>query len=222
MPPRKGHGAAGGLAGWLRATPHSRAPRAHCTAPRLVCRLERLLHGSYAPAPHPLLPPPTPPPPADVVGFTATQKDAELFAALGKAPSAAAYPNVARFYSHIASFSPAALAKLPAGFGSAAAAAAPAAAKPAAPAAAEEDVDLFGDDSGDAAAKISANAAAAAAAKVGGGGGGGGGSKRRGEATERGGVTGRCDGTITEGSGLARLPHHTTPQHNSPTPTPGR
>jgi len=106
----------------------------------------------------------SPSPPPDVVGFSPSQKDVELFTALGNAPDAAKYPNVARFYSHIASFSAAAKAAFPAGFGSAAAAPAkPAAAKPAAPVAEEEDVDLFGEDGGDAAAKVSA---AAAASKV--------------------------------------------------------
>ena len=101
-------------------------------------------------------------PVADVIGFSATKKDVELFEAIGKAPDAAKYPNVARFYSHIASFSADQKAKLPAAFGAAGAAApasAPAKAAAPAPAAAEEeDIDLFGDDSDAAAAKVSAAA----------------------------------------------------------------
>jgi elongation factor 1-beta len=95
-----------------------------------------------------------------VVGFTATQKDVELFNAIGKGPDAGKYPNVARYFSHIASLSADAKAKLPAGFGAgaAAAAAAPAAAAAKPAAAEEEDVDLFGDDADAAAAKVAAAA----------------------------------------------------------------
>lgn len=107
-----------------------------------------------------------------VVGFSATQTDVELFNALGKAPDAAKFPNVARFYNHIASFSADARKAFPAAFGAKAGAAAAKggkaaapAAKAAAPAPAEEDddaADLFGDDDDDAAAaKIAAKAAAA-------------------------------------------------------------
>lgn len=39
-----------------------------------------------------------------VVGFQPTQTDVALFNAIGKAPDASAYPNVARYFSHIASF----------------------------------------------------------------------------------------------------------------------
>lgn len=106
-----------------------------------------------------------------VVGFSATQADVELFNAIGKAPDAAKFPNLARFYNHIASFAADARAKWPAAFsgkaGAApakAAAAAPAKAA-AAPAKEEDDAEnLFGDDDDDAAAKIAAKAKAAAAA----------------------------------------------------------
>jgi len=98
-----------------------------------------------------------------VVGFSATQIDAQLLAALGKSPDSSKYPNVARFYSHISSFSADARAKFPAAFGGKSSAPAAASAKAAAPAPApaeeEEDVDLFGDDADAAAAKISASAA---------------------------------------------------------------
>ena len=67
-----------------------------------------------------------------VVGFRATAKDAELFTALGKAPDAKKFPNVARFYSHMSSYSAAALAALPAGFGGGAAPAKKEGGKPAA------------------------------------------------------------------------------------------
>jgi elongation factor 1-beta len=96
----------------------------------------------------------------------------QLFDAVAKAPDASAYPNVARFYSHIASFAADVRAQWPAAFGASggkgaakgaaapakAAAAPPKAAAPAPAAEEEDDADLFGDD-GDA-------AAAAAAAKV--------------------------------------------------------
>ena len=36
-----------------------------------------------------------------VVGFTASAVDVSLFTVLGKAPDAAKFPNVARFYNHI-------------------------------------------------------------------------------------------------------------------------
>jgi elongation factor 1-beta len=58
-----------------------------------------------------------------VVGFSASQTDVELFAALGKAPDAGKYANVARFYSHIASFSSETRKGFPAAFGGKAAAA---------------------------------------------------------------------------------------------------
>ena len=99
----------------------------------------------------------------------------ELFAAIGKAPDATAYPNVARFYSHIASFTAEQRAQWPAAFGAAAAPAAKAAvpakaaaAPPKAPAKEEEeeDADLFGDDGDAAAAAAAAKAKAAAAEKV--------------------------------------------------------
>ena len=99
-----------------------------------------------------------------VVGYKASATDAALFKALGKAPDAKKYANVARFYSHMASYAPAALEALPAAIGAgaagvgAAAAAAPKAAKE------EEEVDLFGDDGDAAAAKVKAAAAAPAPA----------------------------------------------------------
>jgi elongation factor 1-beta len=98
-----------------------------------------------------------------VVGYKATATDAALFAALGKAPDAKKYANVARFYSHMASYAPAALAALPAAIGGGAAGPAVAAAAPKA-AKEEEEVDLFGDDGDAAAAKVAAPVAAAPAA----------------------------------------------------------
>lgn len=108
-----------------------------------------------------------------VVGFHATQADVELFNALGKAPDASKYANLARFYAHIASFSAEARKAFPGAFSKGGASASAkggkdagkAAAKPAAaPAPAEEEddaADLFGDDDDDAAAKkIAAKAAA--------------------------------------------------------------
>jgi elongation factor 1-beta len=111
--------------------------------------------------------------------FAPTQTDLALHAALGSAPSAAQYPNVARYYSHISSFAGKSLPEgLPSSSGAAPAAAsgkgaaaapAAAAAKPAAktaakPAADDEEVDLFGDDGDAAAAKVAAPVAAAPAA----------------------------------------------------------
>ena len=102
-----------------------------------------------------------------VIGFSATQKDAELFTAIGKAPDAKAYPHVARYFNHIASFS----AEARAAFGSAGAsssAAAPAKGKAAAaaPKADNKDAeDLFGDDD-DAAAKAAASVTKAATAEA--------------------------------------------------------
>lgn len=119
----------------------------------------------------------------------------ELFTALGKAPDAGKYPNLARYYNHIASFSADARGKFPAAFtggaaapakaaggagagagaggkgGKAAAAAAPAPA----PAAADDDdaAGLFGDDDEAAAAKVTAAAKAAAKPAEAGAGGGG-------------------------------------------------
>lgn len=109
-----------------------------------------------------------------VVGYTPSASDAELYAALGKAPDAK-YVNVARFYSHVGSFTADARKAWASAFGGKVAAAPAAggagkgkkeekkAAPAAAPAAEEEDdaADLFGDDDDDAAAKkIAANAAA--------------------------------------------------------------
>jgi len=82
-----------------------------------------------------------------VVGFTPSAVDAALFKALGAEPSAAKFPNVARFYKHLASFSAEARAAFPAAIGGAAAGgAAPKGAAKAAPKDDEEEVDLFGDD----------------------------------------------------------------------------
>merc|ERR1719473_1108940 len=39
-----------------------------------------------------------------VFGLEPTTQDADLFALIGKAPDATAYPNVARYYAHIESF----------------------------------------------------------------------------------------------------------------------
>lgn len=84
--------------------------------------------------------------------FSPSASDVALFDALSKAPDAAKYPNVARFYNHIASFSADQRKKFGAVIGGAAAGkAAPAAAPAKAAAKDEDDVDLFGDD-GDAAA----------------------------------------------------------------------
>lgn len=106
--------------------------------------------------------------------FSPSATDAALFEALGKEPNAESYPNVARFFKHIASFSKDARGKWPAVLGGVsaqgtapAAASKPAAAaagpvkKAAAPAPADddEDVDLFGED-GDAAAKKASAAVA--------------------------------------------------------------
>jgi elongation factor 1-beta len=101
-----------------------------------------------------------------VVGFKASATDAALFNALGKAPDAKKYANVARFYAHLSSFTPAARDAFPAALGAGAAASGAAAPKAAAKAKGgdDEDVDLFGDDGEDAAAKVKATAAAAAAA----------------------------------------------------------
>jgi elongation factor 1-beta len=104
------------------------------------------------------------------LSFAPTQTDLALHAALGAAPSATQYPNVARYFSHISSFAGKAL---PAGLASSSGAAAPAAAaaagKPAGKAAAkatadDDEVDLFGDDGDAAAAKVSAAKAPAAEA----------------------------------------------------------
>ena len=83
----------------------------------------------------------------------------QLFTALGKAPDASKFANVARFYNHIASFSADARGKFPSAFGgkAAAPAAKPAAVAAPAPAAEEEDIDLFGDDADAAAAKVAAS-----------------------------------------------------------------
>ena len=105
-----------------------------------------------------------------VVGYTASATDAALFAALGKAPDAKKFANVARFYSHLASFTPEARAALPAhiGGGVAGGAVAPAAKAAGKPAEEEEEADLFGDDGDAAAAKVKAAAAAPVAAAGGG------------------------------------------------------
>ena len=106
-----------------------------------------------------------------VIGFSATQTDVQLFTSIGKAPDAAKYPNVARYYNHIASFSADARSKFAAGLGKGAAAApvkAAAAPAPTAPKAAEEeDIDLFGDDGDAAAAKVAAAAPKVILSRVG-------------------------------------------------------
>jgi elongation factor 1-beta len=129
--------------------------------------LARLLRRETRP---PSFTPPAPPTPPHLLppppSFTASAADAALFAALGSEPDSKKFPNVARFYKHLASLGADARKALPAVIGGAAAggAAPKAAAKPAAE---EEDVDLFGDDGDDAAAKVAAAkpAAPAAAAK---------------------------------------------------------
>jgi hypothetical protein len=169
---RRAHGEAHGLPSAASAA--TGAPGARAVAPitsgshvgasavltcRRACAPPRAHPHPAAPLPS-LIRPPAPLAPADVIGFAPSQKDVELFNAIGKAPDAAKFPNVARYYSHIASFSADAKAKWAAGFGGAAAAAAPAkaAAAPAKAAEEEEDVDLFGDDADAAAAKVSAAA----------------------------------------------------------------
>lgn len=91
--------------------------------------------------------------------FSPSSTDVALFDALAKAPDAAKYPNVARFYNHIASFSADQRKKFAAALGAAAGkagAAAPAPAK-----ADEDDVDLFGDDADAAAAAVKVDKPAA-------------------------------------------------------------
>jgi elongation factor 1-beta len=90
-----------------------------------------------------------------VVGFTASKTDAELFAALKSAPNAAKFPNVARYYSHIAALGDA-KTKLPAVIGGSAVGAAAPAAAAKQPAGEDEDVDLFGEDGDAAAASVQA------------------------------------------------------------------
>ena len=97
-----------------------------------------------------------------VVGFKPSATDSALFAALGKAPDAKKFPNVARYYSHIASFGS---ATFPAALGAGAAATGGAVKAASKPAAEDEDVDLFGDDGEEAAAKVKAAAPAPAAEK---------------------------------------------------------
>jgi elongation factor 1-beta len=105
--------------------------------------------------PDPSRPAPRPPP-----SFTPSATDASLFDALKTAPDAAKFPNVARFYKHLAALGADKRAALPKGAAAAAGAAAPAKA-----AAADEDdaEDLFGDD--DEAAEKAAKKAAAPPAK---------------------------------------------------------
>ncbi|CAB3403256.1 unnamed protein product [Caenorhabditis bovis] len=71
-------------------------------------------------------------------GFTYSGEDAKLFADLGKAPNASTYPNVARWYANIASYSEAERKAWPSAGGSAAPAAAD-----------DDDFDLFGSDEED-------------------------------------------------------------------------
>ncbi len=130
----------------LPSSPTAARPRAPLSCPTDSSTLIR----------HSLFPPPLSPPP---YSFAATTTDVALYNALGKAPDAKAYPNVFRYYQHIASV---AGKSLPAGVGAstgAASAAAPkasAAAPPKAAAAEEEDVDLFGEDGEEAAKKVAA------------------------------------------------------------------
>jgi len=113
-----------------------------------------------------------------VVGFQPTQTDVALFNAIGKAPDASAYPNVARYFSHIASFGDDVRGRWAAGVASsdaAPAAGAGAAAgtaakgkgkgkKPAADDSDSSDDDLdFGDSDEDSKGKAKAKAKAAAA-----------------------------------------------------------
>jgi len=137
------------------------ATRLARSARSLVARaLRARSHSNLPRAPHAC-------PPAPSRSFAPTQTDLALHAALGAAPSATQYPNVARYFSHISSFAGKAL---PAGLAASSGAAAPAAAKPAAAgkaaakaaAADDEEVDLFGDDGDAAAAKVSAGKAPAA------------------------------------------------------------
>ena len=125
-------------------------------APPLIART------SQAPAPRAHPPAPLFPLPRS---FTASAADAALFAAIGTEPDAKKFPNVARFFKHIASLSAEARAALPAAIGGAGAGGKPAAAaKPVAKAEEEDDGDLFGDDGDAVAAKKAAPAPAAAAA----------------------------------------------------------
>lgn len=83
--------------------------------------------------------------------FSPSATDVALFDALAKAPDAAKFPNVARFYNHVASFSAEQRKKFAAALGAGAAGAGAAPAKKAAAKDEDDDVDLFGED-GDAAA----------------------------------------------------------------------
>ncbi|CAI5445715.1 unnamed protein product [Caenorhabditis angaria] len=76
-------------------------------------------------------------------GFVYSGEDAQLFAALGSAPAAATYPNVARWFANIASYTEAERKAWPSAGGSAAAAAP----------AGDDDFDLFGSDDEDDAEK---------------------------------------------------------------------
>ncbi|CAI2349183.1 unnamed protein product [Caenorhabditis sp. 36 PRJEB53466] len=68
-------------------------------------------------------------------GFVLSGEDAQLFAALGAAPTAATYPNVARWFANVASYTEAERKAWPSAGGSAPAAAAEG-----------DDFDLFGSD----------------------------------------------------------------------------
>lgn len=114
----------------------------------------RLARASRPPR-HPVSTPRPPPPPS----FTPSATDAALFDALKTAPDAAKFPNVARFYKHIAAIPAAQRAALPKG-----AAAAPAGKAAAAKDEDDDAEDLFGDDADAAEAASKKSAAAPAAA----------------------------------------------------------
>lgn len=92
--------------------------------------------------------------------FAATQTDIALYNALGKAPDAGKFPNVFRYYNHIATFVGKNLpAGVSSGSGSSNAAVPKSAPAPAPKAPAkdeDEDLDLFGEDGDAAAAKVAA------------------------------------------------------------------
>mmetsp|Transcript_41521 Transcript_41521/g.54660 ORF Transcript_41521/g.54660 Transcript_41521/m.54660 type:complete len:237 (+) Transcript_41521:48-758(+) len=107
-----------------------------------------------------------------VIGFAPTQSDVALFKAIGSTPDAKAFPNVARFFAHIASFSEDARSRWPAGVSTSAGAAAGAGAGAGGPAKGKkkpvesdsDSDDMFADsDDEDPKAKAKAKAKAAAA-----------------------------------------------------------
>ncbi|EFP06259.1 hypothetical protein CRE_06749 [Caenorhabditis remanei] len=74
---------------------------------------------------------------AFATGFVLSGEDAQLFSALGSAPNASTYPNVARWFANVASYTDAERKTWASAGGSAA---------PAAAAAADDDFDLFGSE----------------------------------------------------------------------------